>query len=186
MASLSPAPFLEGQRVILRPLALADLEGDYPAWLNDPEVSAYNGHHTYPYSIPAARAYIEGAQDFKKNVILAIVAKDTGKHIGNISLQNVDYVSRNAEYAIMLGDRAYWGKGIANEASQLLLAHGFTSLNLHRIYCGTSDANEPMQKLAVALGFVQEGIRREAFFKNGAYMDVIEYGLLARDFALNT
>ena len=40
------------------------------------------------------------------------------------------------------------------------MKHGFEQLNLHRIYCGTSVKNIAMQKLAAALGFVQEGIRR--------------------------
>ena len=35
-----------------------------------------------------------------------------------------------------------------------------------------------MQKLAAALGFVQEGIRKDAMFKNAEFVDVIEYGLL--------
>lgn len=151
-------------------------------WLNDPEVCAHNSHHVFPYTPAKARAYIESVQDLEQNIVLAIVAKDTGMHIGNISLQDIDYVSRSAEYAILLGERAYWGKGIATEASKLLLAHGFSALNLHRIYCGTSSKNTAMQALAESLGFEQEGVRKEAHFKNGSYADLIEYGLLAQDF----
>lgn len=170
--------FIEGTRISLRPLVLKDLEGDYISWLNDPEVSAFNSHHTFPYTIEAARAYINDVKDLKRDLVLAIVTKESGRHIGNISLQNIDYISRTAEYAIMIGDKEYWGKGIATEASGLILAHGFNALNLHRIYCGTSNKNIAMQKTALALGFVQEGVRREAFFKSGEYVDIIEYGLL--------
>ena len=35
-----------------------------------------------------------------------------------------------------------------------------------------------MQKLALKLGFEQEGVRKEALFKNGHYIDIIEYGKL--------
>jgi RimJ/RimL family protein N-acetyltransferase len=117
-----------------------------------------------------------------QNLVLAIVAKDTDAHVGNISLQNIDLVSRNAEYAIVIGDKNYWGKGVAGEASRLLIAHGFNALNLHRIYCGTSSTNTAMQKLAAKLGMKEEGRRREALYKNGAYADVIEYGLLREDY----
>ncbi len=175
--------FIDGTRIALRPLAEEDLAGDYISWLNDSEVGAHNGHHVFPYTIEAARAYLAEVADLKRNLVLAIVAKDTGKHIGNISLQQIDYVSRNAEYAIMIGDKSYWGQGIAKEASVLILAHGFGALNLHRIYCGTSSKNEAMKKLAVTLGFTEEGVRREAFFKAGEYVDIVEYGLLAAEFS---
>ena len=39
-----------------------------------------------------------------------------------------------------------------------------------------------MQRLAVSLGFVQEGVRMVAMFKNGEFVDVIEYGLLRGNF----
>ena len=39
-----------------------------------------------------------------------------------------------------------------------------------------------MQKLAIALGFKEEGLRKEAMYKDGVFTDVIEYGLLKSDF----
>lgn len=174
-------PFLRGSIVDLRPLQLSDLEGDYINWLNDPEVCAYNSHHVFPYNKELGVEYISNVQDQRKNLVLAIVAKDSGKHIGNISLQHIDSVSRNAEYAILVGNKDYWGKGVAKEASRLIIEHGFKALNLHRIYCGTSSNNVPMQRLAASLGMNEEGRRKEAMYKNGEYVDIIEYGLLAGD-----
>lgn len=175
-------PFLSADTLTLRPLQIEDLRGAYVSWLNDPEVCEHNSHHVFPYSLAEAKHYIESVSRDEHNLVLAIVANDTGKHIGNISLQKIDTVSRSAEYAILVGDRDYWGKGIATEASKLLLTHGFNTLNLHRIYCGTSTSNIAMQKLADRLGFKEEGRRREAHYKNGSYDDIIEYGLLADEF----
>ena len=103
-------------------------------------------------------------------------------HIGNISLQNINLLSRNAELAILLGDKNYWGKGYSKEASKILVNHGFTELNLHRIYCGTSADNLAMQNIAGYLGMQQEGRRLEALYKSGKYVDIVEYGVLQRDF----
>lgn len=176
--------FLEGELVKLRPLELGDLDGAYVSWLNDPEVNAHNSHHVFPYNVAQAKGYIESVSGDKNNLVLAIVAKDSGKHIGNISLQRIDYISRNAEYAILLGDKDYWGKGVASEASRLIIEHGFKALNLHRIYCGTSSTNVAMQKLAAKLGMQQEGVRREAHFKNGEFADIIEHGILASEWRI--
>jgi len=175
-------PFIEGKNIDLRPLLMEDIEGEYVNWLNNDEICKFNSHHIYPYTKELAKHYITDVQDQKKHLVLAILAKDTGKHIGNISLQSIDNVNGNAEYAILLGDKNYWGKGIAKEASLLVLRHGFDVLNLHRIYCGTSSKNIPMQKLASALGMEEEGRRIEAMYKNGEYVDIIEYGLLKEKF----
>lgn len=71
--------------------------------------------------------------------------------------------------------------GYAAEAAEVLIDHAFNRLNLHRLYCGTADNNIRMQKLAEKLGFIKEGIRRQALFKNGAYHDIIEYGKLREE-----
>ena len=55
-------------------------------------------------------------------------------------------------------------------------------MNLHRIYCGTSSENIPMQELALSVGMKKEGRRRQAAFKAGRYLDIIEYGLLKKEF----
>jgi RimJ/RimL family protein N-acetyltransferase len=84
--------------------------------------------------------------------------------------------------SIVLGDKDYWGKGYAKEAMQLLLEHGFFQMNLHRICCGTAADNVTMQNLAISVGMKKEGRRREAAFKTGSYVDIIEYGLLKREY----
>ena len=166
----------------LRPFGREHVTQEYIDWFNDPEVTEYNRHGSVKYTLELALEYLDEVQHSSGSIVFAIIAKDTNRHIGNISLQKIDLLSRNAEYAVIIGNKEYWGKGIAKEASRLILQHGFKELNLHRIYCGTPVKNIPMKKLAASLGFVQEGIRKEAMFKNGEFVDVIEYGLLKRKF----
>ena len=63
-----------------------------------------------------------------------------------------------------------------------MCAHGFLALNLHRIACGTFADNRAMLRLAAYLGMHEEGRRREAAFKAGRYIDVIEFGVLDNEF----
>ena len=114
--------------------------------------------------------------------MLAVVLRADDRHVGNISLQSIHPIDRAAEFAILIGDRACWGKGYGLEAGRLLFDHGFGALNLHRIACGTFDDNAAMCRLAVALGMKEEGRRREASFKRGRYVDVIEYGVLQGEY----
>jgi len=179
---MEPKPFIEGKTVDLRPLSLEDVNDTYIGWLNDAEVCAYNSHHRYPNTRELAVEYVTRIRSQKSDLVLAVIAKDASKHIGNISLQNMDPVNRSAEFAILMGDKDSWGKGIGTEAAQLIVKHGFEQLNLHKIYCGTSEENIAMQKLAASLGFKEEGRSRQETFKNGSFRDVIRYGLLRDEF----
>jgi len=174
--------FLIGNSLYLRPLQEADADGDYVGWLNDPVVCAHNSHHIFPYNKNKALAFIESTQTATDKIVLAVCLKKNDLHIGNISLQQIDLVNRSAEFAILLGNRQYWGKGVGKEAGQLLLKHGFMELNLHRIGCGTSAENTGMQRLALSLGMQEEGRRRGASYKQGKHVDIIEYGILEEDF----
>lgn len=174
--------FIEGQRIFLRALLESDVEGPYPGWLNDELVCQGTSHYVYPYSKIKALEYIHFANKTKEALILAIVLKEDNIHIGNIALQNINGTYRSADLAILLGDKTYWGKGYGLEAGSLLIKHGFIALNLNRIACATFESNEGMKKLAFALGMQQEGIRKNAAYKNGRYIDIIEFGLLREHF----
>lgn len=175
-------PFIKGSRIDLRPLSEEDVNQDYVDWLNDAEVCRYNSHHVFPYTLELAKRYVAEMQTSKTDVALAIVAKDSGKHIGNIALENINPISRWAEIAIIIGEKKAWGKGYGTEAMRFMLRHGFMELNLHRIWMGTLADNIGMQKIAIALGFTEEGRSRKEEFKDGTFHDVIRYGLLRDEF----
>lgn len=175
-------PFLIGKKVYLRQIEESDLNENYKQWFNDEEVCRFNSHHRFPNYGEDMRSYYKNVIKSNNNLILAIVDKETEEHIGNISLQNISSVDRSAELAIIIGSKEHWGQGVGFEACRLIVTHGFTMLNLHRIFCGTSKENKGMQKLAEKLCFKQEGIAREALFKNGSYRNIISYGLLAYEY----
>lgn len=176
--SARPTEFLESDRVILRPLRINDVSSRYLSWLNDPEVNRYNSHAIFPYSNQELKEYVKHSSQDRAKVILAICDKKTKVHIGNVSLQNIDWVARSAEFAILIGEKKYWGKGVGLEAGKLLVAYGFQRLGLCRIHCGTSSENVAMQRLALKLGMRKEGRRRQAAFKEGTFADVLEFAVL--------
>jgi len=174
-------PFLVGEKIYLRGLEEKDIEGKYFQWFNDSEVCKYNDHFRFPNNKQKMVSYLETIFASNNNLVLAIVQKKDDVHVGNISLQNIDWINRNAEFAILLGEKEYWGQGIAEEAGELIIAHGFEELGLVRVCCGTSENNIGMQKLALKLGMQEEGRRKKAIFKSGDYLDIIEYGLVKKD-----
>ena len=98
--------------------------------------------------------------------------------IRTISLQSIDFINRSADLVIIMGEKAVWGKGYSNSACELGIRHGIERMNLNRIYCGTSELNTGMQKLALKVGMTLEGRRIKALFHRNKYVDMMEYEIL--------
>lgn len=162
--------FLKGNKVRLY---IAQDEGEYPGWCN----SAGMTEHSQLHRMPLKNCKL--CDD--NNLILMIVPSSQTKPVGRVSLEDINYLNRTAELKIFIQEDAQ-GKGYATEACQLIIKHGFEQLNLRRIDCGTFELNLPMQKLALKLGFVEEGRRRERAWKNGKYQNIVEFGLLRREY----
>lgn len=97
--------------------------------------------------------------------------------IGRVSLENINYINQSAELKIFV-DKEFQHRGFGVIACEKIIEHGFKQLNLQRIYAGTMENNEGFQKLAEKLGFIKEGERIKAIFKNGQFWNIFEYGLL--------
>lgn len=168
--------------MLLRALTEEDCRGSYPNWLNDAEVCRYNSHNQSLYRPEDALAYVREVRQSPVHLVMAITLAHDSRHIGNISLQNLDQENRSAEFAILVGEKDCWGKGYSTEAGRLLLQHGFMSLGLNRIYCGTPEEHTAMQKLALSLGMKEEGRRRQAFFKENRFQDLVDFSILRKEY----
>lgn len=164
----------------VRGLREEDLDGPYPSWFEDQEVCHFNSHGKFFKTTEWFREFYHNLNR-EDRVVWAICHHEDG-HIGNVSLQSISFINRNAEYAIVIGNPRHWRKSVGLNASLALLRHGFQKLNLERVYCGTAATNLGMQKLAVQMGMVEEGRRRKHLFLNGEMVDMIEYGVLRQDF----
>lgn len=155
----------------------------YFEWWTNPKVTEFNSHGLFPKNKDGFESFFN-AIDKGEYFVLAIIEKKTLIHVGNISLQSFNWINRSAEYAIVIGEPYYHGKGFAAETTKKLFHHGFNKLNLHRIWTGTSSANVGMQKVALKLGMTYEGTFREGMFQNGKYEDIFSYGILQREWKL--
>ena len=175
--------FLIGEKVVLRPVEKADLDGLYAEWINLQESDVYTEHSQFPHSRRDLELYLENRTTSQNHIWLAIVERESGRHVGNIELSDIDWVHRKCRYSIIVGDSSAQGKGYGLEASVLLLRHAFDKLNLHRVELGVHEDNAAARRLYERLGFVEEGRLRQAFLRDGRFVDMVAMGLLAADFA---
>jgi RimJ/RimL family protein N-acetyltransferase len=101
--------------------------------------------------------------------------------IGNVGLFKFDSVSRSSEVGIMIGNKDYWNKGYGTESMQLILKHGFRTLNLNRMFLRVFANNPRAIRCYEKVGFVHEGRMRQAIYTDGEYFDILLMGMLLEE-----
>lgn len=172
----------EGSLVLLRPLERGDLNERYLSWLNDPEVTRYTEIGTFPSTAEDLENYYRSVIGSKNDVMLAVVEKRSGRHIGNVKLGPIHWVHRRATFGILIGEKEFWGKGMGLEATQLMVSYGFDRLNLHRMDLGVFAEHEAAVRCYEKAGFKVEGRMREDLFLDGKYRDRLRMGILRSDY----
>lgn len=174
----APPLFLESERLTYTPLVRADASEWYLGWLNDPEVLRYRAPKAFPTTVDALLAYIESIPS-RGDLVLAARTKDGRRHVGNVSLNSIQWVHGTAELSIMLGDRSVWGQGFGREVIGAVTDHAFSAMGLRRVWA--ESPNPAFNRAVAALGWRREGTKREAFLVDGDHVDIECWGILAAE-----
>ena len=178
---MASSPVLYTERLYLEPLGLKHATQKYASWLNDPEVNKYlesKGGQT----IDTLIEFIN--HNIVNNVcIWAIIDISLNQHIGNIKIDPINNTHKFGEYSILIGDKSYWGKGYAREASEAVLNYFFGNNNyLRKINLGVVKNNLDAINLYNKLGFKQEGYLQRHLIYDGSEEDVIRMAIFREDF----
>jgi RimJ/RimL family protein N-acetyltransferase len=137
--------------VYIRPLQIEDAAISY-LWRNDEEIWKYTGSRPdLEITYDIERDWIVKAISEKISKRFAIIVD--GVYVGNIQLTNL--TKQDAQYHIFIGDKDYWGKGIAFLGTQQLIEYAKNELKLNSIYLFVSPNHEKAIKLYERSGFVQ-------------------------------
>lgn len=170
--------FFDLDDVFLRELRKSDLEGNWYKWFNDFEVTKYQDKRIFPNSIEKQIDYYEYLKKSKSDIVFAIVDKQSGIHIGNIGVHNIDYIHRRCEIGIVIGEKEFKGRKIGKRCINQVKKYIFDTLNLMRITVFIMHKNLPSIKSFENCGFVKEGVIKKYYYKNGEYLDCVIYGLI--------
>ena len=170
---------LLGDRIYLSPRNSQDIE-QFTEWLNDFETTDYLGRSSQLITLEGERQFLE--KDSTPEATFVIVTINDDKMIGTVSLEKIDWISRNATLGIFIGDKEYRNKGYGTEAIKLILEYGFKYLNLHSIRLDLLSINERAHKCYLKCGFKDTGCSREAIYVNGKYYDKLHMDILENEF----
>jgi RimJ/RimL family protein N-acetyltransferase len=170
----------QGQLVRLRAMEPADAERLF-GWINDPEVRDHLKAR-YPFSMRQEHDWIDAhARVSYGNAAFAVETIAESRHIGGVDIRTTEPENRCGELGLMIGDTSAWGQGFGTDTVRTACMLGFDEMNLHRIELWVEEPNARARHVYEKIGFVQEGVARQQFFKRGGYVDMVLMGLLREE-----
>lgn len=162
-----------GNKCCLRPLIYSDINY-LNEWNHDEQVCKYLGNGFIPVSIDIQKKWMDSMMDTsgfstsKRYMILV-----DGTPVGLVGLYSINWIHRVAEIGLYIGNKKIRKKGIATEATKLLLEYAKNYLNLRKIKLYVVSDNTIAINLWNKIGFKRCGVLEEERYIDGCYRNLI-------------
>jgi len=105
------------------------------------------------------------------------------KKIGMVRFSNIDFVNRSV---CVGGDIAeiFEGKGHGKAMYETIFKVGFDVWGMNRMWLSVLENNERAIALYKKMGFIDEGVQREAIYKDDKYLNYINMSVLRNEYNL--
>ncbi|MYL35180.1 GNAT family N-acetyltransferase [Pontibacillus yanchengensis] len=173
--------YIEGNNVYLKIPAVEDAELLYEGLNQESESTRLRGRQT-PVSFSSVEHALQqpSRQD---TYAFFICLQETDEMIGEVSLLGMESaMNRCAEFQISIHKSQYFSGGFGTEASELAIEFAFGKLNLNRIQLEVFSTNTRAIAVYEKLGFVKEGLKRQAYYLDFEYKDLVMMSLLREDY----
>ena len=88
-----------------------------------------------------------------------------------------DVHRHTAEVGYWVGE-PYWGQGLATDAIRTMAKYAFETLTFRRLQAGVFATNPASARVLEKAGFRLEGTAVDGAYKNGQFVDLLNYALL--------
>ena len=134
----------------------------------------------HPYTEEDAKFWLERclAQDPPLDLVVALDDELIG--VGGVTAPGEGVGRHSASIGYWLGQN-HWGRGIGTAVSGAMLRYGFETLDVERIQAEVFGWNPASARVLEKNGFVLDGRRRKAIFKDGEFVDELIYSILRSD-----
>lgn len=144
-------------------------------WNRDEEIRRLTGA-LYSVSEIEHEEWFKNKSISKTEKMWCIVDFNSKEPIGVVGLKNFDYISRNSELYIYIGEKKFWGKGIGSKVTSQVLQIAFENLNLHKVYLSVFSYNLRAIKMYEKIGFQVEGELIDNVFRDGKFHNTFIMG----------
>ncbi len=134
-----------------------------------------------PKSKQDFKNWLAAIHNSSKSLNLGICCKDSDQLIGYAGIAEMSSLNRSGEYFILIGEMAYWGKGIGTEVTKAVTNYGFSTLGLHRIFLTVSELNQGAVRAYEKAGYILAGTLRDAAFRDGKFHNKVLMSALSSE-----
>jgi ribosomal-protein-alanine N-acetyltransferase len=174
-------PTLETERLILRPITIADAEDVYE-YGSDPEVTKYMIFPTHT-SLADSIKWLESVPwEFahRRRFTFAITLKSDGKFIGSSGFHDI----LKEHHRLLMGyvlNRKYWGNGYMTEAVREMIRFAFEEMSMHRVAATCDFDNIRSARVMERCGMSLEGTFRDYELRHGKFVSTKSYAIVNRN-----
>lgn len=172
--------YYQDDEIVIRDIYSEDIISLFP-WSIDKEI---NRHDPKPLPCSSEELLNECAdycRKFDKEIMnenisdrkykYFIITDKEDQLIGFVNFFSIDRVKKQGEMGVVIGDKRYWGKGIAYRSVSTAIDYIFENMDIDRIYIETGESNIRAQKL----------FERLEFNKCGEYMEDLDFKFIVMD-----
>ncbi|MHA1296088.1 MAG: GNAT family N-acetyltransferase [Promethearchaeota archaeon] len=166
---------LKSKNLSLREIRKSDLS-KFVKWLNEPDITEFLTIIP-PLTCEQEQKWYEEMYSDDARINFSIDLNETGELIGTCGF-NINRIYKYAHLGIILGEKKYWNKGYGTKCLKLLINHIFSNYEFERIELDVFEYNLRAIRCYEKVGFVKEGIKRNAIFKKGKYQNIVMMSIL--------
>lgn len=156
---------LQSNDIFLRPLTNIDINAKYISWFADPIVTRFLEARNI--SIEDSKKYLQNGIETGLYYIFAICINRSNLHIGNVKIGPIKRQEGVSDLVTVLGDRKYWGQGIASIAIQKAIEIGFKEAKIRKFSASINSLN-----IGSIRAYLKGGFKEEAVISNYFYNDI--------------
>jgi RimJ/RimL family protein N-acetyltransferase len=140
-------------RLILKSIDENSNLENYLSWMKNPAQHPFIISARQDYDLDMLLTFIKSNNLSNDCVLLGIFHKPNLAHIGNLRFHSIDLVKRTAYIGVLIGDKNFRGKGIANEAICGSINWIHAALKITTVLLGVSPSNSAARRLYERIGF---------------------------------
>ena len=165
------------ERLYVKEINVNELTDIVMEWFNDENLMKY---YTNSKKRITRKSLIENIQEGKSskiNYTFGIYFKENNTLIGTIKLGPINHVHKISDLVILLGDKAYHGKGLAQEAIHLGHEVAFKQFDLRKLFGGMYMENKSSIKSYTRSGWLVEGLLKGHYWVDSKPQDRVLVGM---------
>ena len=160
-------------RIYLRELLHSDINEEYLSWFRDNEVTSFLEVQGSSLTKQLVEDYMDLGRNTASYYMYAICLLEGDKHIGNLKVGPINHKHKIADLVCVIGDKSFWGKGLAAEAISLGNTIAFETYDIRKLHGQIYADNIGSVKAYSKAGWIIEGVIEGRYLKDDKAMDQI-------------